>query len=124
MTTMRARSLRRGLGDWLLGLGLFAVLAVGLGGDPRTSACSTAAASDTVTTRAIELTSPPGPAAENAMVAALLRGPAPLDDPNRVSALVILGLTFSLMFTFNLAIWRHLRRVYASPRRGEWRRGH
>ena len=111
----------------MLGLGLFAVLAVGLAGDPRTWSATSAAASDTAITRAIDMTSPPGPAAENSMVAALLRAPAIAADlasgPGRGSAILILGLTFSLMFAFNLALWRHLRRVYASPRRGEWRRG-
>jgi hypothetical protein len=32
-------------------------------------------------------------------------------------ALACLGLTFSVLFAFNRAIFRHLRRVYASPRR-------
>lgn len=40
----------------------------------------------------------------------------------RTRAMILLGLTFSLMLTFNLAILRHLRRVYASPRRRVWRR--
>jgi hypothetical protein len=30
---------------------------------------------------------------------------------------------FSAMVAFNLAFLRHLRRVYASPRQGAWRRG-
>ncbi len=34
----------------------------------------------------------------------------------------LLSVCFSLIVAFNLAILRHLRRVYASPRRGEWRR--
>jgi hypothetical protein len=32
-------------------------------------------------------------------------------------------LAFAAMAAFNLAIWRHLRRVYASQRRSGWRRG-
>ena len=123
MRTLRTRRLRRALRDWMLGLGLFAVLATGLAGDPRTWTATSASAADTAIARAIDVTSPPGPAAENAMVATLLRAPALPIDSSRGSAILILGLTFSLMFAFNLEIWRHLRRVYASPRRGAWRRG-
>jgi hypothetical protein len=36
---------------------------------------------------------------------------------------VLLGVTFALLFAFNAAVLRHLRRVYASPRRDGWRRG-
>jgi hypothetical protein len=32
-------------------------------------------------------------------------------------------VAFALLAALNLAIWRHLRRAYASPRRGVWRRG-
>jgi hypothetical protein len=35
----------------------------------------------------------------------------------------IVGLVFSAMVALNLAFLRHLRRVYASPRQGAWRRG-
>ena len=35
---------------------------------------------------------------------------------------VILAGVFSMIVAFNLAFYRHLRRVYASPRRGAWRR--
>jgi hypothetical protein len=37
--------------------------------------------------------------------------------------LLIVGLVFSAMVALNLAFLRHLRRVYASPRQGAWRRG-
>jgi hypothetical protein len=37
-------------------------------------------------------------------------------------AFFVLSLTIAGMATFNLAFLRHLRRVYASPRRGVWRR--
>lgn len=36
--------------------------------------------------------------------------------------LVLLSLTVATMAALDLAILRHLRRVYASPRRGVWRR--
>ena len=37
--------------------------------------------------------------------------------------LVLLSLTVASLAALNLAFWRHLRRAYASPRRGVWRRG-
>jgi hypothetical protein len=37
-------------------------------------------------------------------------------------SLGLLSLAFAFLATLNLAIWRHLRRAYASPRRGVWRR--
>lgn len=37
-------------------------------------------------------------------------------------AMVLLSLTFAALTALNLAFWRHLRRVYASPRRSVWRR--
>ena len=39
-------------------------------------------------------------------------------DPN--TALMLLGGIFSVLMAFNLAFIRHLRREYASPRRGGW----
>ena len=38
-------------------------------------------------------------------------------------AWVLLSLAFAALVACNLAFWRHLRRVYASPRRSVWRRG-
>jgi hypothetical protein len=43
--------------------------------------------------------------------------------PAQTQGLLTLGLVFSAMVAFNLAFLRHLRRVYASPRQGAWRRG-
>jgi hypothetical protein len=43
--------------------------------------------------------------------------------PEQTKGLLIVGLVFSAMVAFNLAFLRHLRRVYASPRQGAWRRG-
>jgi hypothetical protein len=44
-------------------------------------------------------------------------------DAARQSTMIGLAAVFSLLVAFNLAFFRHLRRVYASPRRGGWRRG-
>ena len=38
-------------------------------------------------------------------------------------ARVLLSVAFALLAAINLGFWRHLRRVYASPRRSVWRRG-
>jgi len=40
----------------------------------------------------------------------------------RTRTLILLSLAFAGLASFNLAFLRHLRRVYASPRRGVWRR--
>jgi hypothetical protein len=38
-------------------------------------------------------------------------------------ARLLLSLAFATLAAINLGLWRHLRRVYASPRRRVWRRG-
>jgi hypothetical protein len=38
-------------------------------------------------------------------------------------ARLLLSLALAGIVALNLGFWRHLRRVYASPRRGVWRRG-
>jgi len=38
-------------------------------------------------------------------------------------ARLLLSLAFAAIAAINLGFWRHLRRVYASPRRSVWRRG-
>lgn len=42
---------------------------------------------------------------------------------NRGQTLVLLGIALAGLIAANLAFLRHLRRAYASPRRGGWRRG-
>jgi hypothetical protein len=44
-------------------------------------------------------------------------------QPSPLQAQVLLSLAFAAILALNLAFWRHLRRVYASPRRSVWRRG-
>jgi hypothetical protein len=41
----------------------------------------------------------------------------------RLPTYLLLSLCVAALAAFNLAFWRHLRRAYASPRRGTWRRG-
>jgi hypothetical protein len=38
-------------------------------------------------------------------------------------ARLLLSVAFATLAAINLGFWRHLRRVYASPRRRMWRRG-
>lgn len=47
---------------------------------------------------------------------------APAQETHSLSMLV-LALAFATTTAFNLGLLRHLRRVYASPRPGVWRRG-
>jgi len=49
------------------------------------------------------------------------RAPAPT-AASPASSYVLLSLAAAAVAAFNLAFWRHLRRAYASPRRGR-RRG-
>jgi hypothetical protein len=46
-----------------------------------------------------------------------------LRSTTRDTAYMLLAGIFSALVAFNLAFFRHLRREYASPRRGAWRRG-
>jgi len=51
----------------------------------------------------------------------LIHNTAKAED-NRAQTL-LLSLVFAAILACNLAFFRHLRRVYASPRRSVWRRG-
>ena len=43
--------------------------------------------------------------------------------PGDYRSLGLLSFALAFLAALNLGIWRHLRRAYASPRRGVWRRG-
>lgn len=121
MRKRTSRLLRNWLKDTGLGALIFVMLpliAAGLADPARTLSFDDAIAGEVIATRAVEVTSPPGPTAENAIVAVAQLRPAtvPLQE-RRMRELVILGLTFSLLMSFNLALWRHLRRVSAGRRR-------
>ncbi len=121
MTNIRIKTLRTVFRDWLLGLGLFVVMALGLAADHQTWGPSKAAASGTDWSQPHEMATPSAVQPSAVYFAAMYQSPASTGTAGRMTALAILGLTFSLMFSFNLFIWRHLRRVYALPRR-TWRR--
>jgi len=117
-------TLRRGLKDMGLGAILFLMLPMlWLSAPAQRLSFDKAFAGEVIATRAIEVTSPAGVQAENAIVAAAQLRPdgVPL-QARRMTEFAVLGLTFSLLVAFNLAFWRHLRRVSASPRRDTWRR--
>jgi hypothetical protein len=121
-STTRRRHFWLAARDALLGFGIFAVLALAIcGGIPGLS--NEAAASDALISEALALSSPPGAVTENALIAALVGAPSLAAALPRRIDFVVLAATFALMFAMNLAIMRHLRRVYASPRRSAGRRG-
>ena len=118
----KTKSRRAPLRDLVGGLLVFLMLLVACGGPGAPWSLSHASAADQIAARAIGITSPAGPGTENAIFAAVLQGPVATPGRTDPVTMSVLGLTFSLMFAFNLGLWRHLRRVYASPRRGAWRR--
>lgn len=121
MRSRTSRALRTLLRDMCLGAMAFLilpVLALSLGSPHASWTISGAIAGEAMATRAIEVTAPSGPNADNAIIAvAQLRPAGPTLQTKRVLELAVLGLTFSLLVAFNLAFWRHLRRVSAVPRR-------
>ena len=123
MKSTTSKALGRVLHDTGLGAALFLlVFAIGTAAPRSSLSFNEALAGEVIATRAVEVTSPPGPRAENAIVAAAQLRPdgVPL-QARRNSEWIVLGLTFSLLMAFNLAIWRHLRRVSTSPRQKMWR---
>ena len=118
---MAKRHFRDGLRDLALGSGLFTVLTMGLSGAPR--GFSSAAASDAVAFHGLESDGGQAVTSAASSVAGLFLDAAGAVEFDRLLTVGILGLSFSLIFAFNLALSRHLRREYASPRRGEWGRG-
>ncbi len=111
----RRRSLRLLL-DLTCGAGLFLLLLTLCGHLPDVLSPSRASA------MGLEATSA-GLIAHGDLVMVLAGPAAPAKAALATPAmLVILGLTFSVLFTFNAGLCRHLRRAYASPRRDGWGR--
>ncbi|MGD9806600.1 MAG: hypothetical protein AB7E81_23290 [Hyphomicrobiaceae bacterium] len=121
MRKRTSRLLRNGIKDTAFGAIVFLMLPLVftlLAHPTAKLSFDDAFAGEVIATRAIEVTAPPGPDAENAIVAvAQLRPAARPIQMQRTHDLFILGLTFSLLMSCNLAFWRHLRRVHASQRR-------
>jgi len=112
------RELRRWLVDFVVALALFwvAVFAVS-GSDIRAHAISLPAIAEALLPDAAA----PGRTAPS-VTRQVVHSTAKV-EVGRGQALVLLSLAFAAIVACNLAFWRHLRRVYASPRRSVWRRG-
>jgi hypothetical protein len=113
--------LRRGLLDFALALALFWGLALAVDKDngkafavPLPALAKPAPETDSFTHAPKSLAS-----ARRDWPAAVANGP----EQARRQALFLLSIAFAGIAALNLAFWRHLRRAYASPRRGVWRRG-
>ena len=122
--TIAPNRTNRYVGQWLRDLGLGAIMflllpafAMPVTAPRHVWSVSEAMAGEVIASRAIEVSAPAGPTAENAIVAAAQLRPA--SDPllyRKVSDFAVLWLTFSLLVSFNLAFWRHLRHVNAASR--------
>jgi len=113
-----ARRRRRCLGHLALGVALFSVLAGALtmdDGHIRSAGAGFLLSSAHA-----------GGAVENAPIferQVMLTSIAERHAANQVTASMLLAAIVSALSVLNFAFLRHLRRVYASPRRMAWRRG-
>jgi hypothetical protein len=114
------RELRRWLVDFVAALALFwvAMFAVS-GSDIRAHAISLPAIAEALLLDAAA----PGRTGVAASAPRQVVHSTAKAEVGSEQALVLLSLAFAAIAASNLAFWRHLRRVYASPRRSVWRRG-
>lgn len=117
MANLRLRSALPRLRDLLAGAVVYVVGLTLLAGHGGGVFLGRATAADLLAARAVELSAPPGPGTENAILDAMLEGAATLPAPPSTSTLLVLGLTFTLMFAFNLMMVRHMRGAYGMARR-------
>jgi hypothetical protein len=113
--------LRRAAGDFMLALVLFWAIALSVSGsDNRAHAVPLPTIGQDARLPGVTALDPASThaAQSSRAVSALHKAP-----PSRDQALALLSVAFAAMAALNLAFWRHLRRVYASPRRSVWRRG-
>jgi hypothetical protein len=115
-------NMRRWVADFMLAFVLFwgAVLALGAAHSRAYAVPLPVLGHETMTLDA----SPPSPA--SLRTNALNRPASPsIHKPEATPeyARLLLSLAFATLAAINLGFWRHLRRVYASPRRRVWRRG-
>jgi len=114
------RELRRWLVDFVAALALFwvAMFAVS-GSDIRAHAISLPAIAEALLLDAAA----PGRTGVAASAPRQVVHSTAKAEVGSEQALVLLSLAFAAIAASNLAFWRHLRRVYASPRRSVWGRG-
>ena len=114
-------SVRRWVADFGLAFVLFWAAALGLGAaHSRAYAVSLPVLVREVMTPAAPPASPAGLRANE-----LSRSGLSIHNPETrpEHARLLLSLAFATLAALNLGFWRHLRRVYAAPRRRLWRRG-
>lgn len=120
---MRARTrhvLRSVIRDTIVGVALFLALPAmvhGLAPPKALWSVNEALAGEVIATRAVEVTSPAGAVAENALVAAAQMRPSEMPlQARRMNDFALLGLSLSLLVALNLAFLRHIRRVSVARR--------
>lgn len=112
--------MQRGLADFVLALVLFWAIALGASSsDIRAHALPLTGIMQMTHTDRTTLSRAGLPAPDADGIAHARLGPP---AAGRLD-LALLSLAFAALCAGNLAFWRHLRRVYASPRRNVWRRG-
>ena len=112
--------LRRGIADFGIAMALFWTVAFFVNGD-HSRAHAVAApriGEETILNAAIT-----APASWQGAVDGRAMSRSRRSDFDQRQALALLSVAFAAIIASNLAFWRHLRRVYASPRRSVWRRG-
>ena len=112
-------ALRRGLADFALALALFWVVAIAVS-HSRAHAVPLPVIGKEAILLDVTVSSPVNLRATASPPAAAVNHKA---QAGQQHALALLSIAFAAIFACNLAFWRHLRRVYASPRRSAWRRG-
>ena len=113
--------LRRGIADFAIALALFWVIIFSTG--LQNGQAYAVPLPDFTLERVTEPALVNFPAWPSAASTSLQITESPAAYAARQQALVLLSVTVAVLVAFNLAFWRHLRRAYASPRRGVWRRG-
>jgi hypothetical protein len=110
--------LGRGIVDFAVAMALFWAVAFYVHGDHNRAHAVAAPriGTETILNRAAN----PAPARWQAAIATEAGRKS---EAERQHALVLLSVAFAAIMALNLGFLRHLRRVYASPRRSVWRRG-
>lgn len=130
MSTSAARRRRR-MGNVALGLAMFVVLAAAMVAETANSRAATLgrllpAQSSSVTEKQDASVLATTPDIRQVAVTAVALNPTAGRQPAGSSGIadaLSLAAVLSALAMLNIGFVRHLRRVYASPRRGEWRRG-
>ena len=124
MLDLRHRvSVRRWVADFALAFVLFWAAALGLG---AAHSRAYAVPLPVLVREAMTPDTAPSSRANRANLASLRAGtPSRAYQPGTSPehARLLLSLAIATLAAMNLGFWRHLRRVYASPRRRVWRRG-